>query len=79
MSIATVSSKGQITLPAEARRALGVRAGDRVLVRVRDGAIVIEPVIDFLALQGTLGRALSPREEADSMQREATLRATGRG
>lgn len=77
MSVATVSSKGQITLPAEARRAVGVRAGDRVLVRVRDGAIVIEPVGDFLALKGTLGPALPREQEAEAMQDEAARRAVG--
>jgi antitoxin PrlF len=61
MSIATISSKGQITLPAEARRAIGVAAGDRVMVRVVDGAILVERVADFLSLRGSVGVAL-PRE-----------------
>ena len=73
MSVATVSSKGQITLPADARRAAGVRVGDRVLVSVRGNTIVIEPVLDFFALKGALGPALSPAREAVAMQREATL------
>jgi AbrB family looped-hinge helix DNA binding protein len=37
MSIATISSKGQITLPAQARKALGIRAHDRIRIRVADG------------------------------------------
>jgi AbrB family looped-hinge helix DNA binding protein len=32
----TVSSKGQVTLPAEARRRLGIRAGTKLEVIVRD-------------------------------------------
>lgn len=31
MAIATVTSKGQITIPASVRQALGLDAGDRVL------------------------------------------------
>lgn len=37
--VATVTSKGQMTLPVEVRRRLGIDAGDRVTIRVgRDGA-----------------------------------------
>lgn len=67
MSLATLSSKGQITLPAEARRALGLSAGDRLSVRVDGGVIVVAPVVDFLALQGVLGPALAPEVEDAAM------------
>jgi AbrB family looped-hinge helix DNA binding protein len=40
---ATVSSKGQITIPAEVRKALRLRAGDRVIFRVVDGHTVFQP------------------------------------
>jgi|JI7StandDraft_1071085.scaffolds.fasta_scaffold601356_1 AbrB family looped-hinge helix DNA binding protein len=68
MAVATISSKGQITLPAEARRAIGVAAGDRVLVRAVDGVIVVEPVVDFLSLRGVLGAALPREAEVARMQ-----------
>ena len=39
---ATVTSKGQITVPGEIRRDLGVVAGDKIqFVRARDGSISI--------------------------------------
>lgn len=38
---ATVTSKGQITIPASVRRALGLHAGDRVLFRIEDGRVSI--------------------------------------
>lgn len=41
-SYTTITSKGQITLPAEARRALNLRAGQKVAVSVEDGRLVIE-------------------------------------
>ncbi len=38
MSTATITSKGQITIPAAVRKALGLKAGDRVtFVRVEPG------------------------------------------
>lgn len=49
MPIATMTSKGQVTLPATVRASLGVKAGDRVIfVQVRPGRfeliVVTQPV-----------------------------------
>ena len=38
-----VSSKHQIAVPSEVRRALGIKAGDRLGVEVRDGVILLRP------------------------------------
>ena len=40
---ATLSSKNQIVVPREAREALGVQAGDKLLVVVRGNTVVILP------------------------------------
>ncbi|MFZ4395202.1 MAG: AbrB/MazE/SpoVT family DNA-binding domain-containing protein [Kiritimatiellia bacterium] len=61
MMVATLSSKGQITLPAAARRMLGFAVGDRLAIETRDMEIVVRRAHDFFALDGFLGRAL-PRE-----------------
>jgi len=44
-----LSSKGQLTLPASVRAALGLRQGDRLEVSVDEmsGSITIAPVIDI--------------------------------
>ena len=67
MPIVTVSSKGQITLPASSRRALGIKARARVLIEVTDNAIVVRPVPDFFELKGFLGKGLPPEEERRRM------------
>jgi AbrB family looped-hinge helix DNA binding protein len=41
MAQATVSSKNQIVIPREAREALGLRAGDQVLVVVRGKRVLV--------------------------------------
>lgn len=42
MNLARVSENGQITVPAEIRRLLGLRSGDKVLfLQKQDGDIVI--------------------------------------
>ena len=62
MAVSRISSKGQITLPAAARRAVGIRVGDRVQVRVSNGEIVVTPLADFLELEAFLGKAIPDRK-----------------
>lgn len=59
MTAATVTSKGQITLPVDVRRALGVDAGDRVeFVEVAPGRYeVIAATQPVNALKGMFGKA----------------------
>ena len=42
MKASTVTTKGQVTIPREIRRRLGVKAGDRVRFRETGSGIVIE-------------------------------------
>lgn len=39
---ATITSKGQITLPAAARRALGLHEGQKVGIRIEGDSLVID-------------------------------------
>jgi AbrB family looped-hinge helix DNA binding protein len=71
MPSATVTSKGQITIPKAVRDELGLREGDRVAFRVlEDGRVVVEPeTIDLLDLAGLLkpkrkGVTLAAMDEA---------------
>jgi antitoxin PrlF len=54
----TVSSKGQVTLPAEARRLLGIRAGTKLqfIVRGDDRLEVFKVGGSVRALKGVLGK-----------------------
>ena len=56
MPAAKVTSKGQITIPREIRRALGLDSGDRVIFWVReDGVVEIRPeTVDLMSLRGML-------------------------
>jgi AbrB family looped-hinge helix DNA binding protein len=54
-----VSSKLQIAVPSEARKRLGIKAGDRLEVEIRDDVIVLRPRAGTVAdrLRGS-GRGL---------------------
>lgn len=53
-SIATVTSKGQVTLPVAVRRALGIAAGDKLTFSISGDHAVVRPTPDFLELAGTI-------------------------
>jgi len=63
MASATISSKNQIVIPREARNALNLRAGDKVLVVVRGKrALVLQkPESHRAAIRGLAGKAYAPR------------------
>lgn len=53
---ATLSAKGQVTIPKEMREALNLRAGDQLIYSVVDGEVIVTPKnIDFKDLAGFLG------------------------
>ena len=54
MSLATVSSKGQITLPVKIRALLGIRSKDKVQLIIRNNEVVIKPLRSFRELKGSL-------------------------
>jgi AbrB family looped-hinge helix DNA binding protein len=55
MSIATLSSKSQLTLPADVRDALGLSRGDKVVfTKGPDGRYVIEKAPTLASLRGIL-------------------------
>jgi len=54
--MATISSKGQLVIPASLRRKYKLKSGTRVSFEEVDGKITIspDPFAEFLALQGIL-------------------------
>ncbi len=77
MAAATVTSKGQITIPKAIRDLLGVKAGDRVVfVRQPDGRVVVEgETVDVRSLRGLLkhrGKSVSVDEMNETIARAAS-------
>lgn len=61
MASATLSSKGQVTLPKSVRDRLGVEAGDRLeFVESEQGFLVVAATRDIRSLKGIVGRPRKP-------------------
>lgn len=62
MTTATMTSKGQITVPAEVRQRMGLGTGDRIeFVELETGVFAIKPAIDDVRLlKGALRKPEKP-------------------
>lgn len=41
--LSTVTQRGQVTIPAEVRRLLGTKTGDKVAFQIEDGTVKLAP------------------------------------
>lgn len=84
MSTATVTSKGQITIPADVRAALNVRTGDRVeFVQVEPGRFELvaatRSVRELKGLFGKPARTVSIAEMNRTIAEQGARAAARRG
>jgi AbrB family looped-hinge helix DNA binding protein len=78
VATATLTSKGQITIPAQVRAELGVDAGDRVeFVQVAPGRYeVIAATLPVTSLKGMFGK---PRKAVSIEEMNAAIARRGAG
>lgn len=64
----SITSQGQISIPAKFRRELGLNSGKKAMVSTEGNKIIIEPVKDFLELRGSLKTNIkaTPRQIRDA-------------
>lgn len=77
MKVATVSSKGQITLPLSLRKQLGIEPHERVVIEAAQDAILIRKAPNFFALAGRFGKRVSPAKERAAMLDAVVSRTRG--
>jgi antitoxin PrlF len=72
--VSSLSPKGQVTIPAEIRKLLGVGPKDKVAFRVENGQVLIKPAASTLDAAyrsiPALDRPLSDREMTELAQEE---------
>jgi AbrB family looped-hinge helix DNA binding protein len=67
--IVTVGPKGQIVIPADARDALGLRPGQKVIVVCKDGKLIItsvESIDTFIAQMTSLRDTIQSKHKKDN-------------
>ena len=52
--LVSITSQGQISIPAKIRRKLGLYEFDKAYVKEEGGRVIVEPVADLLKLKGIL-------------------------
>ena len=52
--IVSITSQGQISIPAKIRKELGLSRKKKALVSVSNNKMIVEPIADFLEQGGTL-------------------------
>ena len=61
MSAATITTKGQVTIPVDVRQRLGLESGDRIEFVEIEGGFAIRPAIDDVrTLKGLLRKPAKP-------------------
>ncbi|MGP2492601.1 AbrB/MazE/SpoVT family DNA-binding domain-containing protein [Mesorhizobium sp. PUT5] len=78
MPTATITSKGQITIPQQVRSDMGLTTGDRVdFIRMEDGHYAVVPAsYSIKSLKGIVPRPAKP-VSLDDMQAAIVAGATG--
>jgi AbrB family looped-hinge helix DNA binding protein len=75
MPTATLTSKGQVTLPKEVRDRLGLRAGDRIeFVETDRGFVVVPATQDIRVIKGIVPK---PRKAVTVEQMNRAIRRMG--
>lgn len=68
-----ITRKGQITIPAEYRRALGLREGDKVAVTLEDGQMRLGPYGSVTTRTAGLLKGNEPPMSAEELREAAEL------
>ena len=77
MSSATVTSKGQVTIPVEVRNRLGLRPGSRLaFVATADGYAIVPEAGSIRTLKGAVPAPAHPVSVEDMVEAVATASGT---
>jgi len=68
----SMSSKGQVVIPAELREKIGIDAGTRMAVRIEDDHLVLEP-INAAYIRSLRGSLKGPVSMVEARNREHRL------
>jgi len=76
----SITSQGQISIPAPIRRKLGMNKFRKALVTEKEGRVTIEPFRDFLELQGSVktDKKITSRQIREGFEEYLSRRSAGK-
>lgn len=78
MDITTqISPRGQITLPADTRKRLGLKPGDTLLIHLEGGRLILDPAV-VLPVEIYDEERITAFAEASAMTQEELMQAKAR-
>lgn len=66
----TITSQGQISIPAKLRRKLGLDKSKKALISEKNGELIVKPVKDFLELSGSLSQYAKKNKSIEQIMKE---------
>ena len=71
-----VSTRGQITLPADIRKQFGIKSGEPIIIEDRNGELVLKPatVLEVEMYSPEQVAAWDEQDQLSAMQRQAALK-----
>jgi len=68
--VSSLTSKGQVTIPAEIRKALGLKAKDKVAFRLKNGTVQLEPQGSVVMQRYGIAKLTRPLGDLKKARRE---------
>ena len=64
---ATITSQGQITIPAKIRKSIGLKKRQRVILTLKNNYVILEPEPDMMELSGSLNNYAIKNKSIDEV------------
>ncbi len=66
--LSTVTSKGQVTIPAEVRKTLGLRTGDKVAFSIEESQVRLRRTGSVVAATAGIFKSAQPAKSAEQLR-----------
>jgi AbrB family looped-hinge helix DNA binding protein len=74
LAYVTITSQGQISIPAKFRKVLGLKKSSKAIIELEDGKLIIRPSRDLLEMGGMINEKAvkyKPLSEVQKLEKEA--------
>jgi AbrB family looped-hinge helix DNA binding protein len=70
LELLTVSTRGQVTIPAAMREKYGIKAGDKIIWQACENGLTLKKPVDFFQLEGCFSLGHLPDDEEELLTPE---------